>query len=67
MNASELHQVLRDERFSEPILTDDVIGAWRLPFPMKIMKALFRAAPEGALCKQVGEWFLILKPKEETK
>ena len=50
------------ESAHDPILTDEVLSAHRLPIPVSIMADLCNTAPKGARCEQRGDWFVILQP-----
>ena len=44
-------------------LTEDVLGAFRMPIQASRFRYIHRCFPNDARCTQRGEWFLILKPE----
>ncbi|MFZ9938222.1 MAG: hypothetical protein ACO3JG_14380 [Luteolibacter sp.] len=52
---------------AEPLLTDDVVAAHRLPISVSRMTAICQAAPADARVTQRGEWLLVLDPKRITR
>lgn len=49
----------------DPILTEEVIAAHRLPLPLSRMTAICQAAPRDARMQQRGEWIVIIDPQRK--
>jgi hypothetical protein len=61
---NELKELIREgvaRTNPDPILSDDVVAAHRMPIPISRMTAICQAAPKGARVTQRGEWLLVLK------
>lgn len=43
-------------------LSDDVLGAFRMPLPVSYFSHIHRCFPKNSRCTQRGEWFFIIKP-----
>lgn len=67
--ADDIHRRMqqRNAQISQPILTDEVLSAHRLPLPIKSMVRICKHAPKGSHVGQRGEWIVVTKPIDQIE